>query len=563
MHDYVIVGAGAAGCVLAARLTEDSDVSVLLLEAGPKDRKLEIRIPAAFSELFRSKIDWAYETEPQAALDGRAVFFPRGRTLGGSTAMNAMMVLRGHRADQDAWGVPGWGWEDIEPAYARSVACFPAEAQRDHSPLTDSFLDAAAVVGLLRRNDLNDPDNEGVGLVPVSQRRGRRFSAADGYLRPAMRRPNLTVVTGARVTRVVVEGGTAVGVAFRVDGREEEARAGREVILAAGAVGSPKLLLLSGIGAREQLAHRGIDVAVDSPGVGRNLRDHVANGILLRTRGASTLRTAASPRHVLNWVARGRGPLSSNVAEAAAFVRSDPDLLAPDLELIFAPVLFEEEGLQRPSEDGVTIASVALQPASVGEVRLRSSDPLVPPSIDPRYLSDEARDDERVLLHGIRLARRIAATEPLARLSRGRDPAGSGGGRRRCATGASPCSFADALPPGRDLPHGRRRRRCRRSRAPCPRRRSIARRRRVRDPAAAPRAHELAHGDGGRAGGGNHSPLGSSGAATWVGAWRSTPPNEPTPRDRRGRATGVRQREPATAHPSRWSSTRPAACMNA
>lgn len=419
VHDYVIVGAGAAGCVLAARLSEDPDVSVLLLEAGSKDRKLEIRIPAAFSKLYRSSVDWGYDTAPQQALDGREVVFPRGKTLGGSAAINAMMVLRGHHTDQAAWGVPGWGWDDVVPAYERSKGSFPLASLRDPSPLTDAFVDSAAAAGIARRADLNGADNEGVGVVPVSQRGGRRFSVANGYLRPAMRRPNLTVVTGCRVTRVLLERGAAVGVAYVVDGGEEEAQAGREVILAAGAINTPQLLLLSGVGPREELERHGIDVVLDAPGVGRNLLDHLANGILVRTRGAETLYSAESLPNLVRWLVRGRGPLTSNVVEAVAFVKTDPVLPAPDLELVFAPVLFEEEGLQKPSADGFTVGSILLQPRSVGEVRLRSADPLATPVIDPRYLTDESGDDARVLLHGIRLARRIVATEPLARFVEG------------------------------------------------------------------------------------------------------------------------------------------------
>ena len=417
MHDYVIVGAGAAGCVLAARLSEDPDVSVLLLEAGPKDRKLELRIPAAFSKLYRSSVDWGYDTAPQQALDGREVVFPRGKTLGGSAAINAMMVLRGHGSDQAAWGVPGWGWDDVEPAYERSRASFPLASLRDPSPLTGAFVDAAAAVGIARCADLNGADNEGAGVVPVSQRGGRRYSVTHGYLRPALRRPNLTVVTGCRVTRVLLERSAAVGVAYAVAGGEEEAQAGSEVILAAGSINTPQLLLLSGVGPREELERHGIAVVRDLPGVGRNLLDHLANGILVRTRGVETLYSAESLPNLLRWLVRGRGPLTSNVAEAVAFVKTDPGLDAPDLELLFAPVLFEEEGLQRPSAHGFTLASILLQPRSVGEVRLRSADPLAPPVIDPRYLTDESGEDARVLLHGIRLARRIAAAEPLARFA--------------------------------------------------------------------------------------------------------------------------------------------------
>jgi len=413
VHDVVIVGAGSAGCVLAARLSEDPGTSVLLLEAGPRSRKLETRIPAAFSKLFRSALDWGYDTVPQEALDGRRVVYPRGRMLGGSASMNAMMAIRGHRADHDAWPA-GWGWEDVAPAYARSDPQFPRAAQRRPSPLTHDFLDAAAAAGIPRTADLNGADNEGAALTPVSIRRGRRYSVVDGYLRAAMRRPNLTVVTGARATRLLLTGGRAHGVAYVSDaGREEEAHAAREVVLAAGAIDTPKLLLLSGIGPPEELERHAIPLALAAPSVGRNLRDHLANGILA-TVAAETLYSAEQPRHLLSWLVAGRGPLTSNVAEAAAFVRVDPAAAAPDLELIFTPVLFEEEGTVPPSQDGVTVAAVLLQPRSVGEVRLASADPGVPPEIDPRYLTDPEGHDTRTLREGVRLARRVLTSAPLA-----------------------------------------------------------------------------------------------------------------------------------------------------
>ena len=415
MHDVVVVGAGSAGCVLAARLTEDASTSVLLLEAGPGDRKLHVRIPAAFSKLFDSPLDWGYRTTPQAALDDRRLVFPRGKVLGGSSSINAMMAIRGHRADHDAWP-PEWGWDAVASAYARSDAHFPRASQRSPSPLTLDFVEAAVATGIPRVRDLNAADNAGVGLTPVSIRRGRRHSVVDGYLRAAMRRPNLTVVTGARATRLLVEAGRARGVAYLLGeaGDEEEAHAGREVVLAAGAIDTPRLLLLSGIGPPEELERHGIAIAVAAPGVGRNLRDHLANGVLA-TVDAETLFSAERPRHLLAWLALGRGPLTSNVAEAAAFVRIDPSAPAPELELIFAPVLFEEEGTAPPSQDGVTVAAVLLQPRSVGELRLASADPLAAPEIDPRYLTDPGGHDAGTLVEGIRLARGVLAQEPLAR----------------------------------------------------------------------------------------------------------------------------------------------------
>lgn len=425
MHDVVIVGAGAAGCVLASRLTEDPDLSVLLIEAGPRARKLESRIPAAFSKLYRTSLDWGDSTVPQAELNGREIVFPRGRMVGGSTGMNAMMVLRGHPADYDAWasaGCPGWSWSDVEPAFARSAAGpFPLAEQRDRHVLTEAFVHAAQAAGIPYKDDLNGQDTAGVGYVRVSQRRGRRFGVVDGYLRPALRRPNLTVVTEAVVTRVLLERGRARGVAYRLHGEspgaEEEAVAGREVVLCAGAIGSPQLLQLSGIGPRDVLETVGVEVFHELAGVGANLVDHLANGIFARVEGASTLASAESLRNLVHWWLRGQGPLTSNVGEAAAFVRTQPGLPSPDLELVFAPVLFEEEGLKQPTEDGLTLAVVLLQPRSSGTVTLRSADPLDPPAVDPRYLTDPEGRDLRTLLDGLRLARRVLAREPLATLA--------------------------------------------------------------------------------------------------------------------------------------------------
>ena len=420
VHDVVIVGAGTAGCVLASRLSEDPDLSVLLLEAGSRSRKLEIRIPAAFSKLYRSKVDWGDSTVAQKDLDDREIVFPRGRALGGSASMNAMMVLRGHRGDYDAWsamGCPGWSWDDVEPAFARSAeGPFPLAELRDRHVLTDAFVAAAQAAGIPFTDDLNGEENAGVGFVSVSQRRGRRFSVVDGYLRPALRRPNLTVVTDALVTRVLVERSRAAGVAYRLNGddREQEALADREIVLGAGAIGTPHLLQLSGIGPRPLLDETGIASVHDLPGVGANLLDHLANGLLVATQGVETLASAESLRNLAAWALRGRGPLTSNVAEAAAFVRTHPEAATPDLELIFLPVLFEDEGLKQPTEDGLTIGVVLLQPRSVGSVSVRSANPLDPPAIDPRYLSDASGQDVRTLLHGLRLARRVLAQEPLA-----------------------------------------------------------------------------------------------------------------------------------------------------
>ncbi len=421
MHDVVIVGAGAAGCVLASRLTEDPDRSVLLLEAGTRSRRLETRIPAAFSRLFRTPLDWGDSTAPQLELEGREVVFPRGRAVGGSTAMNAMIVLRGQRADYDGWaanGCPGWSWNDVEPAFAAGAAGpFPLAAQRDPHVLSEAFVHAAQACGLPLAANLNAETVSGVGLLPVSQRRGRRFGVVDGYLRPALRRPNLTVVTDARATRVLLEGRRAVGIAYRPeggDGDEEEAIAD-QVVVSAGTIGSPQLLQLSGIGPRAELERVGVEVVQELAGVGANLLDHLANGLFVKTKGVETLASAQSLRNVVSWAVRGRGPLTSNVAEAAALVRSQSGTIgAPDLELLFAPVLFVDEGLTQPTEHGLTLGVILLHPKSSGTVSLRSPDPFDSPVIDPRYLTDPAGEDVAALVRGLRLARRVLTKEPLA-----------------------------------------------------------------------------------------------------------------------------------------------------
>jgi choline dehydrogenase len=416
--DYVIVGAGSAGCVLANRLSEDASVRVLLLEAGGNDSKREIRMPAAFSKLYRSDVDWGYATAPQEALDGREVCYPRGKTLGGCSSTNAQIVARGHRADYDGWarlGNQGWGWEDVLPYFERSASGpFEIAELRSPNPLTRAFVAASVEAGLPSAADLNAAEPEGVAYVKVSQRRGRRWSVVDGYLRPAFSRGNLTVLTSAQATRITIEDGRAVGVAFRHDGRDEQARAKREVLVCGGAINSPHLLLVSGIGPRDAVADAGVELVHELRGVGRNLQDHLVGGVLAASTSHETLYAAESLRSVARYLLFRRGMLTSNVAEAVAFVRTRPDVRAPDLELVFAPVLFVDEGLVPPPEHGITIGAVVLQPRSLGWVGLRSGNALDPPLIQPRYLSDPDGEDIRVLLHGVRLARRILATAALA-----------------------------------------------------------------------------------------------------------------------------------------------------
>jgi choline dehydrogenase len=412
MFDFIVAGAGSAGCVLANRLTERSDTRVLLIEAGPADRKLEIAIPAAFAKLFGSKVDWAFETEPEEGADGRRLFFPRGRTLGGSSAINGQMWIPGHRADLEAWEPLGWGPDALVPWLERAAAVIAPEPQREVNPITDGFLAAAREHGWRALDDLSALDLEGAGPTRATIHRGRRRSCADAYLRPARRRPNLTVWTGAHVLRVLVAEGRAIGVEVQRNGRRGTVAAAREVIVSAGAIGSPQLLMLSGIGPAADLRAHGIAVASDLPEVGRNLQDHPITGVLARTRRPVTLKAAESPAQLARWLLARRGLLASIVGQAAAFVRTDPSLEAPDVELVFAPVLFVDEGRTPPPEHGFTIGPVVLKPRSRGTVSLRSPDPLAAPAIRPRYLTET--DDVRCMVEGIRLARSLLTTRALA-----------------------------------------------------------------------------------------------------------------------------------------------------
>ena len=420
MVDYIIVGAGSAGCVLANRLSENPHTSVLLIEAGGADTRREIRVPLAWLKLFKSEADWDYTTTPQAGLGGRRIYWPRGKVLGGCSSTNTMMAIPGHRADYDAWadrGNEGWSFEELAPHFEHVYDTLAVEELREPNPLTHAFIAAAVQAGIPRSRKLGPTDLEGVRLTPVTQHRGRRWSAADAYLRPALRRSNLTVTTGAHVTRVLFDGTRAVGVAYRRGAEEKIARCGREVILSGGAVNSPQLLLLSGVGPLDELARHRITPVRELPGVGLNLQDHPVVTSLVEAVHPTTLYAAETAGNYARYLLLRRGMLTSNAAEAAAFIHSRPGLPAPDLELIFAPGLFQNEGLTPASAHGFTLMAVALQPHSVGSLRLRSADPLAKPEIDPCYLSDPGRDDLRVLTTGLELARRIISMPALNQLA--------------------------------------------------------------------------------------------------------------------------------------------------
>ncbi len=427
--DVVIVGAGSAGCVLASRLSEDPSRRVLLLEAGGPGGTLATRIPAAFRTLFRSPLDWALETEPEPGMDGRRMFWPRGRMLGGCSAMNAMLWVRGQREDYDGWarrGNRGWGWDDVLPAFRRAEDHRAAEGphvghggpmrvdhQRDPSVLTRAWLEAARACGLPPVDDLNAATAEGAGLLHVTQRRGERESTATAYLRPARHRRNLMIRTGACVERVAFRGTRATGVVVRTgEGVLETIPAG-QVVLSAGAVHSPFLLLHSGVGPAGDLSGLGIPVIQDLPGVGANLQDHLVAGIGQRCTAPVTLAGAERPWRLVQWLAARRGPLTSTVAEGAAFLRSGADAATPDLELIFAPSFFADHGYANPPGHGYTLGVILLRPRSRGRISLRSARAADPPRIIANYLADP--DDLARLVRGLEACRAIAAAPALER----------------------------------------------------------------------------------------------------------------------------------------------------
>lgn len=428
MYDFVIVGGGAAGSVLASRLSADPNHSVVLLEAGGWDRQKEIAIPAAFSKLFSTDFDWAYRTVPQRHLGDRELYWPRGKGIGGSSSISAMMWVRGVPADYDAWataGNDGWSYEDVlsyfrraEDAVRRDSAHtgvggpMRVEEQRDPNPGTHLFVAACQRAGIPRNPNSNAGTNLGVDYAQVTQRRARRESSATAYLHPARSRSNLVVETGAHAVRVVVDEGRVGGVSYLQEGELRTVRARKEVILAGGAVNTPQILMLSGIGPASHLAELGIEVVVDAPGVGSNLSDHLAAGLMMETTRTDSLVAAETPLQLVDYLTRRRGLLTSNVGEAHAFLESRPGLGGPDIELIFAPVPFLDHGLTEPDRHGYTIAAILLQPESRGTVRLASNDPLDPPLIDPGYLTEE-RDLDR-LVWGLERVAEVFATQPLA-----------------------------------------------------------------------------------------------------------------------------------------------------
>ncbi|MFE2263607.1 GMC family oxidoreductase [Streptomyces griseosporeus] len=430
-YDYVIVGAGSAGCVLAARLSQDPEVRVALIEAGGPDTAQEIHVPAAFPQLFKSALDWDLDSEPEPGIGDRRTYLPRGRVFGGCSSINAMIYIRGNRADYDGWaaaGADGWSYDEVLPYFKRSEGNERGEDEyhgadgpltvsdgRSRHPLASAFVQAAVQAGHKANDDFNGATQFGVGPYQLTQRGGLRCSAAVAYLHPALQRPNLTVLSSALAHRVVIEGGRAAGVEVERGGAVEVVRADREVILSAGAYESPKLLMLSGIGPAATLTAFGIDVVRDLP-VGEGLQDHYMTLLNFRTDVESLL-TAATPENAALLQNEGRGHLTSNIGETGGFFRSRDDLTAPDLQFHAAPVLFHQEGLGAAAEHGFSFGPCVLAPAGRGTVTLRSPRPDAAPRITHNYLV--APEDQEVIVAGLRIALEIAAQPAVTDLAAG------------------------------------------------------------------------------------------------------------------------------------------------
>jgi choline dehydrogenase-like flavoprotein len=433
-YDYIIVGAGSGGCLLANRLSADARQRVLVLEAGGRDNWIWFHIPVGYLfAIGNPRSDWCFKTEPEEGLNGRALDYPRGRVIGGSSAINAMIYMRGQAADYDHWrqlGLAGWGWDDILPYFKRHENHFMGvsdahsvggelriEAPRVRWDLLDAFRRAAEQAGIKSVADFNTGDNEGCCAFHVNQKRGRRWSAARAFLKPALRRPNLRLETDCLVEAVVFEGRRAAGVRWRRGGEVRSARCRGEVILAAGSIGSAQLMLLSGIGPAEHLRERGIAVIADRPGVGANLQDHLQLRLIYKVDGITTLNERYhSPfgraRMLAEYALFRRGPLTMAPSQLGLFTRSDPDQDRANLQYHIQPLSLERWGQPLHEFPAFTASVANLRPTSRGTVRLRSGDPAAKPVIKPNYLSTDA--DRRIAANAIRLTRRIVAQPALA-----------------------------------------------------------------------------------------------------------------------------------------------------
>jgi choline dehydrogenase len=406
-YDYVIVGAGAAGCAVANRLSADPDATVLLLEAGGRDWSPLVHMPVGFTKLGGPRYNWEFSTVPQPQLNNREMWYPQGRTLGGSTSINAMIYIRGQKEDYEAWaamGNPEWGYEQVLPFFRRaeanerlndryhsSVGAVSVVEQIQHNPLSKAFIRAAQELGVPYNADFNGAKQEGVGWYDVTQKNARRDSASTAYLKPARKRKNLTIQTHALGRKILVENGRAVGLQYLHDGKPAEVRVNRELILSTGAVNSPRLLLLSGIGPADELAAVGVPVIHHLPGVGKNFQDHMDVYLTAATAAVSYNASDRPDKALLaglQYITTKTGPITACVCEAGMFVRSGPDVATPDIQMHALPAFVIDHGRMRVRGHGMTINTCHLRPRSIGSVTLHTASPDDPPAIDPAFLTD-------------------------------------------------------------------------------------------------------------------------------------------------------------------------------
>jgi choline dehydrogenase len=431
--DFIVVGAGSAGCTIAARLSEDPATRVLLLEAGGDDTNRWIHIPLGFGKTFADpSVNWCYETEPDPGANNRRVFWPRGKVLGGSSSINGMVYIRGQAEDFDHWrqlGNTGWSFDDVLPYFKRAEHQVRGGDQFHGSggplcvsdverhPIAEAFIDSTMALGYERNDDFNGAGQDGVGYHQTTTRNGKRCSTAVGYLKPARHRANLAVATNALSEKIIVEGHRAVGVVYRQNGVLQTARARREIILCSGAINSPQLLMLSGIGPAAHLAEHGIDVVQDLPGVGQNLQDHYSAPIKLKSKLPITvndvmLSNVKKLKVGMQYYMFKKGPLAMISSPAALFAKTRPELATPDIKCSISPFSADrpQDGLHKFS--GFTIIAYQLRPESRGEIRLKSANPADPPAMIPNYLSDPV--DQQTIVDGLKLCRHILAHPPLA-----------------------------------------------------------------------------------------------------------------------------------------------------
>src|ERR1700730_18509995 len=435
--DFVVVGAGSAGCVMATRLSEDPATRVVLLEAGGEDRNRWIHIPLGYGKTFAdASVNWCYEAEPDPGANGRRIFWPRGKVLGGSSSINGMVYIRGQHEDFDLWrqfGNTGWSSTDVLPYFKRAQhqvrgvsefhstgGPFSASDTSEHHPICEAFIAGAMELAYERNDDFNGAKQDGVGYHQTTTRNGKRCSTAVGYLRPAMQRRNLQVVTEALSDKILFEGRRAVGVAFNRNGRRYEARAAREIILCGGAVNSPQLLMLSGIGPQEHLAALGIPLVQHLPGVGQSLQDHYSAPLKLKCRVPITLNDVMQSnvkklKVGLEYYQLRKGPLAMCSSPAALFARTRPELASPDVKLSVQPFSADrpQDGLHPWS--GFSMIAYQLRPDSRGQITLKSANPADPPAVYPNYLTAET--DQRTIVAGLKLCRQLLATPHLSRFT--------------------------------------------------------------------------------------------------------------------------------------------------